>query len=89
MKQDMKSFLHESLQDADTLVDILKSIADGIEKGKISCSDEDNEIVLKPEGLMQLKVSAAQDNNHYRFNLKVNWQSKEAIKKKRLKVKKS
>ena len=52
MRQSKNSFRHESLQDAETIQDILKSLSKGIAKGKLSFSDEDGEIVMEPEGLL-------------------------------------
>ncbi|WP_031435391.1 amphi-Trp domain-containing protein [Methylomarinum vadi] len=87
MKPSKKSFQHESIQDAKTIQKILNAISEGIGKGELQFSDEDDEIVFHPEGLMQLKVSAAQDGNQQRFNIKVSWQlDSEKLKNKSLKV---
>jgi len=73
MKQVKQSFQHESLQDTKTIEKILKSISTGIAKGKLKFSDEEDEIIFKPEGLMNLKLSAAQDGHQQRFTIKVSW----------------
>lgn len=89
MKQHKKSFQHESIQDAKSLQKILNAISDGIAKGKLEFSDEDDEIVFQPEGLMQLRLSAAQDGNQQRFNIKVSWQlDSDKLKSKSLKINK-
>jgi len=87
MKQDKQSFKHESLQDAKSIEKILSSIGENLAKGKLKFSDEEDEIEFQPEGLMKLKISAAQDGNQQRFNIKVSWErdSKE-LKKKTLNV---
>ena len=87
MKQDKQSFKHESLQDAKSIEKILSSIGENLTKGKLKFSDEEDEIEFQPEGLMKLKISAAQDGNQQRFNIKVSWErdSKE-LKKKTLNV---
>lgn len=85
MKQDKKSFRHESLQDRQSILKILTAVTEGLEKGKLLLSDEDDEIVLNPQGLLQLKLSAAQDENRYSFTLKVSWQTEnEKITKKNI-----
>ena len=74
MKQDKQSFQHESLQDAKSIKKMLTAISEGIAKGKLKFSDEEDEILFQPEGLMKLKISAAQDGYQQRFNIKVSWQ---------------
>ncbi|MCF7971646.1 MAG: amphi-Trp domain-containing protein [Methylococcaceae bacterium] len=74
MKQEKRSFRHESLQDAQSIEKILAAISESISKGKLKFSDEEDEIVFHPEGLMKLKLSAVQDGNQQQFNIKVSWQ---------------
>jgi amphi-Trp domain-containing protein len=89
MRQGKRSFRHQSLQDAMSIQKILKAITDGIAKGKISFSDEDDKIVMRPEGLMDLKVTATREDNRNRFTVRVSWQIEDAgvDKKKSLAVK--
>lgn len=74
MKQNKQNFQHESLQDAKNIEKMLKAMSEGIAKGKLKFSDEEDEILFQPEGLMKLKVSAAQDGQQQRFNIKVSWE---------------
>ena len=74
MKQDKQSFKHESLQDAKSIEKILSSIGENLAKGKLKFSDDEDEIEFQPEGLMKLKISATQDGNQQRFNIKVSWE---------------
>ncbi len=74
MKQGKKSFRHESLQDAKSIRQILKSVTDGIAKGKVVFSDEDDEIVMRPEGLLHLKLKASQEENRRQINIRISWQ---------------
>jgi len=83
MRQSKNSFRHESLQDAKTIQEILKSITKGIGKGKLSFSDEDGEIVMQPEGLLNLKITASQDELSHRLSIRVTWQAEETAKKKK------
>ena len=89
MSQGKKNFRHESLQDRDSIQVILKAITQGVAKGKLTLSDEEGEMVLNPEGLLQLKVTATQDTDRHRLNLRITWQAKESKLKagKSLKVK--
>ncbi|NOQ35856.1 MAG: amphi-Trp domain-containing protein [Methylococcaceae bacterium] len=88
MKQLKKSFRHDSLQDTQSITQILSAINEGLENGKLVFSDDEDEIVLNPKGLLQLKVSATQDDNKHSFSFKVSWQSQDRKinKKNKLKV---
>ncbi|MER2491012.1 amphi-Trp domain-containing protein [Catenovulum sediminis] len=68
------NFHYASLHDTNSLIEILESITEGLKTGTLEFSDEESKIQLKPEGLMQLKLSASKDNNKNKFNLKVSWQ---------------
>lgn len=83
MRQSKNSFRHESLQDAKTIQEILKSITKGIAKGKLTFSDEDGEIVMEPEGLLNLKVTASQEEFQNRFDLRITWQPEDKVKQRK------
>jgi amphi-Trp domain-containing protein len=83
MRQNKNSFRYESLQDAKTIQDILKSITKGIAKGRLSFSDEDGEIIMEPEGLLNLKVTASQDETRHRINIRITWHAEEKVKQKK------
>ena len=73
MRQNKKTFSHLSLQDAKSIQPILKSIEKGIANGKITFSDEDGEIILKPEGLLRFKVSASESETKHQLKIKISW----------------
>lgn len=83
MRQSKQSFRHESLQDRRTIQDILKAVTKGIGKGRLAFSDEDGEIVLEPEDLLNLKVTASQDDSRNRVTLRISWQAEEKTKPKK------
>ena len=83
MRNGKRSFRHQSLQDEKTIQDILKSIASGLARGKITFSDEDDKIVMKPEGLLDLKVTATQEENRNLFNIRISWQVDDSREKKK------
>ncbi len=88
MSQGKQSFRHESLLNADGMQDILKAINKGIAKGSVIFSDEDDEMIMEPEGLMNLKLTATQEDGRNRINIRITWQGKEEKKtKKNLSVK--
>ena len=81
--RDKNSFRHESLQDAKTIAELLKSITKGIGKGKLTFSEEDGEIVLEPEGLLNLKVTAEKEDMRHRLTVRVTWSPQEQPKAKK------
>jgi len=82
MRNGKKSFRHQSLQDEKSIQGILQAITSGIAKGKITFSDEDEKIVMRPEGLLELKVTATQEENRNRFNIRISWQVEDDGEKK-------
>ncbi|NVK20262.1 MAG: amphi-Trp domain-containing protein [Methylocystaceae bacterium] len=86
MKQSSR-FRHESLQTTDSIKSLLKALTQGIGKGKVVLEDEDGNMVLEPEGLLHLKISANQDDDQNRINIKISWQGEHNIpSKKDLKI---
>lgn len=83
MRRSKESFKHESLHDAKSIQEILKSVTKGIAKGKLTFSDEDGEILMEPEGLLNLKVTASQDETQNRVNIRITWQSEEKAKRRK------
>lgn len=77
MKRGKLSFRHESLQDAKTIKGILKALTEGMASGKLSFSDADDSIELHPAGLMNLKITARQEDNLNRVNIRITWQSED------------
>lgn len=87
MKNSNNSFRHESLQDKETIAEILSSLQQGLASGTLKFSDESNEITLKPSGLLNLTVNASSDNGHNVLEMRISWSSKKPNKlKKELKV---
>jgi len=77
MRQVKNGFRHDSLQDSRSIQGILKSIADGINKGKIVFSDEDDKMVMQPEGLLHLRLKAVQEENRNQISIRISWQVKD------------
>jgi amphi-Trp domain-containing protein len=86
MRERKSNFRHDSLQDSQSIQGILKSISSGLAKGKITFTDEDENIVMKPEGLLDLKVTATQESTKNRINIRISWQADDADKKKKKKL---
>ncbi|MCP4766903.1 MAG: amphi-Trp domain-containing protein [Gammaproteobacteria bacterium] len=88
MKRKKNSFRHESLQNRDSIQAILNALTEGIAKGKVSFSDDDDSISMAPDGLLNLKLIVSQEDNRNRINLRITWEDrqKKSLKKSRLSV---
>ncbi len=74
MRCDKNTLRYNSLQDTKSISKVLDSITEGLTKGKLVFSDEDDKIVLSPDGLLELKVTASQEDNRQRVNVRISWQ---------------
>lgn len=74
MRRDKNTFRHDSLQDTKSISKVLDSITEGLAKGKLVFSDEDDKIILNPDGLLELKVTASQEDNRQKVNIRISWQ---------------
>jgi amphi-Trp domain-containing protein len=83
MRRDKNSFRHDSLQDAQSISNILDAITEGVAKGKLVFSDEDDKIVLNPDGLLELKITASQEGDRQKVNIRIGWQVTKGTKKKK------
>ncbi len=88
MKRKKNSFRHESLQNRDSIQAILKALTEGIAKGKVSFSDDDDSISMTPDGLLNLKLIVSQEDNRNRISLRISWEDRKekVLKKSRLSV---
>lgn len=83
MQQHKDSFRYESLQDKTSIHELLEAITNGIAKGKMTFSDGDGEIVMEPKGLLRLKLTATQQDELHRVNIRISWQPDDKPKKKK------
>lgn len=88
MRQRKIDFRHESLQDVQSIQEILESITSAIGKGRVTFSDDEDRILMEPRGLLHLKLTASQEENRQRINIRITWQTEDTrpVKKKVLKV---
>lgn len=87
MKNENNEFRHESLQDKETIADLLSSLQQGLSKGALKFSDEDNEITLQPSGLLNVVIKASSGSELNVVDVRISWQCDQSNKlKKALKV---
>ncbi|RLL51894.1 amphi-Trp domain-containing protein [Mariprofundus sp. EBB-1] len=73
MQQSKKVFHHESLEDTKSLRSLMQAVTDGLESGELSFSDDSDEIIMIPKGLLHFKLAAAQEEGRNRINIRVTW----------------
>ena len=76
MNKDRKhKFSHESLQRPKDARKLLKALTRGLEQGRLTFSDSEDELIMSPEGLLRLKIEAARDGDRNQVSVTVNWTS--------------
>ena len=73
-------FEHESLQDRAAVSRYLKAIEEGFANGSLSLKGKDGNIVLEPQGLIDLSVQASRKRGRMQLSLKMNWKTKDQPK---------
>lgn len=66
-------FHHSSLQDADSVVELLQALTKGLNSGKLQLSDEDAAVVLRPKGLLEVVIDADDEAGINTLNLRIRW----------------
>lgn len=66
-------FKHESLQDRQTIVRYLHALSEGFANGSIKLGQEEEQIILVPNGLLKLDVKAKQKDERCKLTLKISW----------------
>ena len=68
-----KRFTHESLQDSKSIKVLLTALSKGFSKGTLTLGDDDNELVLKPDGLMTVRLKGEREDGQCQVSLRVTW----------------
>lgn len=79
-------FRHESLHDATSIKALLTSIESGLGDGEISLEDEDGRLVLTPEGLLRLKITASSEEGRQKLTIRISWSLEEEFEEKHLSI---
>lgn len=74
MKDSSASFRHESIQDKDTIADLILSLQQGLSKGTLKFDDADGAITLKPAGLLNLVIEASSSSDINVLDVRISWQ---------------
>ncbi|MBO1923093.1 amphi-Trp domain-containing protein [Thiomicrorhabdus sp. 6S3-12] len=66
-------FEHESLQDKESVVNYLKALSKGIEKGEILLSDDEDTQILNTSELTQMSIKASKTKKEQSLRIKLSW----------------
>jgi len=72
------SFEYESLQDPQTIKDLIKGLLEGFDKGRIVLISNGSKITMEPSNLLKLSVKAKKRGETGKLEIKISW--KEAKK---------
>ena len=66
-------FVHESLQDLESIGEYLKAIIQGLETGYLDLSDDGGQLVLHPNGLLGLELRGKRKGNRAKLQIELSW----------------
>jgi amphi-Trp domain-containing protein len=72
------SFEYESLQDPQSIKDLIKGLLEGFDKGRIVLISNGSKITMEPSNLLKLSVKAKKRGETGKLEIKISW--KEAKK---------
>ncbi|MGD9157416.1 MAG: amphi-Trp domain-containing protein [Desulfobacteraceae bacterium] len=75
---DSRRFEHESYEDTETIKRYLKSIIEGFENGSITLTDGKEELKLKVESLLKLKIKGKQKGPRNKLEFTVSWSNRDS-----------
>jgi amphi-Trp domain-containing protein len=76
MSDDQK-FKYEAVQDSQALVEYLQALTEGFAKGEMVFTQNQEQLVFKPRGMIGFTVKAEFKGNTRKLTLKFGWKEKE------------
>ena len=70
-------FGHDSLLDRQATQELLMTLANAIDKGKLAFQESEGELVLTPQQLLQVSVRASDEGDKQEVEVKIKWRTKE------------
>ena len=72
-----KRFIHESLQDTQSVVKYLEALAEGFRNGSLVLASDEAELTLIPRGLLRLEVDAKRKASEVKLAIRLRWTEEE------------
>ena len=76
-----KEFVHESLQDNQSVARFLKSLMEGFEKGKITLETGPDQIEFSPNDLIKFNLKAKSKRDKAKLTLRFSWKPAQELTK--------
>ncbi len=71
--EEEKNFHHESVEDKDSIVKYLQTLAEGFRKKRLEFRSGQEEIILEPSGLIQVEIKVKSRGRKSKISLKFAW----------------
>jgi amphi-Trp domain-containing protein len=69
-------FKHESLQDRESISKYLKTLTDGFQASELIFRNDVEQIILNPEGMIQMELKAKRKDKKVKLSLKLEWKER-------------
>ena len=81
MSESANRFKHQSLQDSDAIGNYLSALKEGFENGALVFTTDGEQMVLRPQGLVNLELEAKRKGEHVKLSLKFRWKEEDRREK--------
>lgn len=68
-----RKFEHESVQDSQSIAAYLDALKEGFASGSLSLKDDGQELLLHPQGLIQLDIRVSRKRGRRRLDVRFTW----------------
>lgn len=79
MSNKTKEFEYVTLVDRTSIVAYLETLSQGFKSGNLTLKGQDSEILLDPDGLLKLELSAKNKNGRSKISFKVSWKNQPRV----------
>ena len=66
-------FKHESIEDTESIVKYFQAVGEGFAKSALLFSSDEERLVLKPKGLINMDVEAKRKGGEVKLSIKLRW----------------
>jgi len=73
------SFEYESLQDPQTIKELMNGILEGFDKGRIVLTSNGSEITMHPSNLLKFSVKAKKKGETGKLEFKISWKESKKV----------
>lgn len=81
-----REFQHESIEDKESIIRYLQTLAEGFQKQKLEFRTGQERIILEPSGLILLEIKVKNRHRKFKLSLKFTWKDHQEKKEKTLAI---